>query len=124
MIPSALDKEDTYSVLIPLKEEPLIHPASDPSSLTIILMAFQNSSFNSSSAQAHAVRMNKQNKTQPEYQCEANTITNGAGKDVTRCFYMEVRRMMTFFFIRCRTVQKEFLLNEATQGYHRAAPTE
>lgn len=41
MVPSAVDKEDTYSVLIPLKEKPLIHRASYPSSLTIILLAFQ-----------------------------------------------------------------------------------
>lgn len=68
MIPSALDKEDTYSVLIPLKEKPLIHPASDPSSLIIILMAFQNSSFKSGSARAHTARMNKPNSAQPEYQ--------------------------------------------------------
>lgn len=41
MIPSALDKDDTYTVLIPLKQKPLIHPASDLSSPAIIHLASQ-----------------------------------------------------------------------------------
>ena len=71
MIPSALDKDDTYSVLIPLKQKPLIHPASDLSSPTIIHLASQTPPFNTSqagcSARAAALGMNKQNKTQAEF---------------------------------------------------------
>lgn len=122
MIPSALDKEDTYSLLIPLKEKPLIHPASDPSSLIIILTAFQNSSFNSSSARAHAVRMNKQNKARPEYQCGRKYLYHKQcwPERLAETSHVELR---PFFFIHGRTLSEGFLLNAATRGYRSAAST-
>lgn len=83
MIPSAPDKEDAYSVLIPLKEKPVIHRVSDPSSLTIIPLASHNSPFNSSSARAHGVRMKQTKPNTPRMSMwTVNIITNGMGKEV------------------------------------------
>lgn len=65
MIPSALDEDDTYSVLIPLKSKPLIHPASDLSSPTIIHLASHSPCLTPAKPAAQPqppLWMNKQNK--------------------------------------------------------------